>query len=117
MDLEKIKQDTKALLGGDADVSYITADLLASMDATATQVEPDDEHRTTSGERVEWTYYGNHVVDRGSYVAFQLGYGSSEQQGCGQATTEWMEKPVSVSYAGYCPEQGYSYYSITKAWS
>jgi len=92
-ELEEIKRNTRALLGKDEELSYITETLLAEMEQTGVEISPDSPF----GADHDRTYHSCRIVDAA--------------QDPGEARIVWLEKPVEIDRAGYCPD-GLERYAI-----
>ncbi len=114
MEIERIRRDTRALLGEDADVSYINEELLSDMAQNGEEVTVETGPEELAPEAVRGRmFFGNRIVDATRYVAFYRGSGGSEEQGCKGATVIWLQKPVAISREGSC-DQGYEWYAIAR---
>lgn len=104
--LEEIKRNTRALLGKDEELSYITETLLAEMERTGVEISSDSPF----GADHDRTYHSCRIVDAVCYVAFQVD-GVDAAKDPGEARIVWLEKPVQIDRAGYCPD-GQERYAI-----
>ena len=106
--VEKIKRNTRLLLGEESDVSYITEALLAAMERNGVDVSSE----STFGGGKEKTWTGYRIVDAVRYVAFTMDDGS-EEPADNETRTVWLEKPVEVVPSDHC-EDGRERYVIRK---
>ena len=105
--VERVRRNTRLLLGEESDVSYITETLLARMERNGVEVSSE----STFGDGKEQTYIGNRIVDAVRYVAFTTD-GGERRDGDGPLMV-WLEKPVEIVYSGRCGH-GHDRYKIRK---
>lgn len=87
-DLDRIKHNTRSLLGLDVNVDYITEPLLAEMALHGVEI--------TDGEAVNGlAYYAVRVVDAVEYVAFDVDV-ERPDHGVDRSAALWLRKPVEV---------------------
>ena len=106
--VEKIKRNTRLLLGEESDVSYITEALLAAMERNGVEVSSE----STFGGGNEKTWTGYRIVDAVRYVAFTMADGS-EGPADNETRTVWLEKPVEVVPLDHC-EDAHERYAIRR---
>jgi hypothetical protein len=87
-------------------LSYITETLLAEMEQTGVEVSSGSPF----GADDDRTYHSCRIVDAVCYVAFQVD-GVDAAKSPGKARIVWLEKPVQIDRAGYCPD-GQERYAI-----
>ena len=107
-ELNEIRRNTRALLGEDKDVSYITETLLADMERKDVEISPEP----ALGTDTDRTYYGYWIVDAVRYVAFHMAADSSDA-GRRPSAVVWVEKPVAIVRSGEC-EDGFERYAVRK---
>lgn len=106
--VERVRHNTRLLLGEESDVGYITVPLLARMERNGVGVSTEP----TFGDGMEQTYYGCRIVDAVRYVAF-VRNGGSEGLDRKEPRIVWLEKPVEIVNSGHC-EHGHERYAIQK---
>ena len=77
MDIERIRSATRALIGEEQDVGYITTELLSELEREGRELIDDGEPGRV--------FRATRIVDAVRYVAFYDG-----------STPIWLEKPVSL---------------------
>lgn len=91
MGIEWIRWNTRALLGENEDLSYITEAWLAKLERNGVEVSAAWPFRADR----ELTFYGSRLVDAVKYVAFEE-EGPDAEEEAGETQIVWVEKPVEI---------------------
>jgi hypothetical protein len=109
VNIEKIREITRESMSGEADLSYITEDLVENMKTEAKEAEWPGS--VSSGVGAKYTTYGNSLWDDGAFVRWYADSGSTDRSGaCGSWTYQNVSSKVKYGSDGQCDNGAWRYW-------